>query len=71
MAIIIELKMKPIGWLAAQLVNVLYWYSHTFVITVGIVLGNVSFGMLVFIPFGLFSFWAAFYLWKTRDIILN
>ena len=64
-------KMKPIGWLAAQLVNVLYWYSHTFVITVGIVLGNVSFGMLVFIPFGLFSFWAAFYLWKTRNIILN
>jgi len=64
-------KMKPIGWLAAQLVNVLYWYSHTLVFTIGIVSDNVSFGMFVFVPFGVFSFWAAYYLWKTRSIILN
>ena len=64
-------KMKPIGWLAAQFVNVLYWYSHTLVITTSIISGNISFGMFVFVPFGLFSFWAAFHLWKTRTIILN
>ena len=64
-------KMKSIGWLAAQFVNVLYWYSHTFVITVSIISGNISFGMFVFLPFGFFSFWAAFHLWKTRNIILN
>ena len=64
-------KMKSIGWLAAQFVNVLYWYSHTLVFTIGIVSGNISLGMFVFLPFGIFSFWAAFYLWKTRNILLN
>lgn len=64
-------EMKSIGWLAAQFVNVLYWYSHTLVIALSIISGNISIGMFVFLPFGLFSFWAAFYLWKIRKIILN
>jgi hypothetical protein len=64
-------KMKPIGWLAAQLVNVLYWYSHTLIFTSAIVSGVYTFGIFVFVPFGIFSFWAAFYLWKTRNIILT
>jgi hypothetical protein len=64
-------KMKPIGWLAAQFVNVLYWYSHTLVFSIGIISGNISLGMFVFLPFGVFSFWAAFHLWKTRNILLN
>ena len=63
-------KMKPIGWLAAQLVNVLYWYSHTLIITSAIISGNYTFGIFVFVPFGVFSFWAAFYLWTPRNIIL-
>jgi hypothetical protein len=59
-------KMKPIGWLAAQFVNVLYWYSHTLVIAAGLISGVISFGMFLFLPFGIFSFWAAYFLWKFR-----
>ena len=64
-------KKKLTGWLAAHMANILYWYS--FIVIISRDLTNVSFapGTIIFMPFALFSIWAAFYLWKARDIYLN
>lgn len=60
-------KMKQTGWLAAQFANVLYWYSLTVVITRDLASNTISPGTILFLPFALFSFWIAYYLWKDRD----
>lgn len=54
------------GWLTAQWVNVLYWYSLSVVLVRDLVAGTVSPGGVLFLPFGLFSFWAAWHLWIHR-----
>jgi len=60
-------KMKQSGWLAAQFANVLYWYSLTVVLTKDIISNSISPGTILFLPFALFSFWIAYYLWTVRD----
>lgn len=60
--------LKPFGWLTAQMVNVLYWYSLTVVLVRDILTYTLSPGTLVFLPFCLFAFWAAIYLWNNRKI---
>jgi hypothetical protein len=62
-------NMKQTGWLAAQVANVLYWYSFTVILTKDIVTTSVSPGTLLFLPFAIFSVWVAYYLWKIRDSI--
>lgn len=61
-------KLKPLGWLAAQMTNVLYWYSLTVIIIRDIFSGKISPGTILFLPFCLFAFWSAFYLWKKREL---
>ena len=60
-------KQRFIGFLAAQMANVLYWYSFTFILFREF---NTHFrpGTFLFLPFALFSFWAAWYLWKVRSV---
>lgn len=64
-------KMKPIGWLAAHLANVLYWYSFTVIIIRDLSSNTISPGTILFLPFAIFSFWAATYLWKARGAFLK
>ena len=64
-------KMKAIGWLCAQLANVLYWYSFTVIITRDIASGRLAPGTILFLPFALFSFWAAYYLWQKRMLVFG
>jgi len=54
------------GWLAAQMANVLYWYSLTIVVVRDVRTGTVSPGTILFSPFALFAFWAAIDLWRAR-----
>lgn len=54
------------GWLAAQWCNVLYGYSLTVVWVRDLTLGTVSPGGVLFLPFTLFAFWAAWHLWFHR-----
>jgi hypothetical protein len=60
-------KMKQNGWLAAQFANVLYWYSFTVIITRDLASNTIAPGTILFLPFALFSFWVAYYLWKVRS----
>ena len=60
-------NMKQSGWLAAQFANVLYWYSLTVILTKDLITSSISPGTILFLPFGIFSFWAAYYMWKFRD----
>ena len=59
-------KGKIIGWLAAHMANVLYWYSFTVIIIRDLSSNSISPGTILFSPFALFSFWAAHYLWKVK-----
>jgi hypothetical protein len=61
-------KLKPLGWLAAQMANVLYWYSLTVIFIKDILSNTISPGTILFLPFCLFAFWSAFYLWKKREL---
>lgn len=60
-------KHKFLGFLAAQMANVLYWYSFTFILFREF---NTHFrpGTFLFLPFALFSIWAAWYLWNVRSV---
>ena len=57
---------SEIGWLAAQMANVLYWYSFTFILVRELNAKSIRFGTLLFSPFAMFSLWAAWYLWQVR-----
>lgn len=63
-------RMNQTGWLAAQFANVLYWYSLTVVLTRDLVSSTLSPGTVLFLPFAIFSIWAAYYLWKIRNQFL-
>lgn len=54
------------GWATAQLANILWMYPLTAAWTRDLYLGSISPGNLLFLPFALFSVWAAYYLWQTR-----
>lgn len=56
------------GWVAAQLANILWFYSLTAAWVRDLYLGNISPGNLVFLPFGLFAMWSTVYLWKVRNL---
>ncbi len=58
---------RPSGWLFAQMINVLWWYSMTAVWVRDLYTGVISPGAVLFAPFALFSFWAAVYLWRVRE----
>ena len=60
-------KMKQTGWLAAQFANVLYWYSFTVILTKDSASNTISPGTIIFLPFAIFSFWVAYYLWNNRE----
>jgi hypothetical protein len=57
---------KSIGWLAAHLANVLYWYSFTVIILRDLSSNSFAPGTILFLPFAVFAFWAAYYLWIKR-----
>jgi hypothetical protein len=59
-------KRKILGWLAAHMANVLYWYSFTVIISRDLSSAAFAPGTILFMPFALFSIWAAYYLWKVR-----
>ncbi len=61
------LRGRPSGWLFAQMINVLWWYSMTAVWVRDLYTGSISPGAVLFAPFALFSFWAAVYLWRERE----
>jgi len=42
-------------------------YEQLFGIKLIAVVNAISPGTILFLPFTLFSFWVAFYLWKIRD----
>lgn len=60
------LRMRPWGWLAAQIVNALWLYSMTVIWCRDIHGGGISPGALLFLPFVPFSIWALFHLWRVR-----
>jgi hypothetical protein len=61
------LRMRPWGWLAAQIVNALWLYSMTVIWCRDIHGGEISPGALLFLPFVPFSIWALFHLWRVRS----
>jgi hypothetical protein len=61
-------RMRSWGWLAAQMANVLWWYSFTVLGTRDVYAKSLSPGMVVFLPFVLFAFWAATHLWRHRRL---
>jgi hypothetical protein len=64
-------KIKIQGWLAAQIANVLYWYSFTVILSRDISSGALAPGTIIFLPFALFSIWAAYHLWQVRGAYLK
>jgi hypothetical protein len=60
-------RLQPLGWTAAQMVNILWVYSMTVVWTRD-VYTSFSPGGMLFIPFTLAAPWATVYLWKYRDL---
>ncbi|KAA3662467.1 MAG: hypothetical protein DWQ10_02330 [Calditrichaeota bacterium] len=63
---ILLLKNYLLGWLCAHFANVLYWYSFTVIVTRDSAAGSLSPGTILFLPFAVFAFWAAYSLWKNR-----
>lgn len=61
-------RMRFWGWTAAQMANVLWWYSFTVLETRDFYTRVLSPGAVVFLPFVFFAFWAAAYLWKKRAL---
>jgi hypothetical protein len=64
-------RMRPWGWTAAQMVNVLWWYAVTVVLVRDLYTHTLSPGTLFFLPFALISLWTAVYLWKHRALFWN
>lgn len=59
---------RPWGWTAAQMVNILWLYSVTVVLIRDLYTGMLSPGTVCFLPFALFSLWAAVHLWRHRGL---
>jgi hypothetical protein len=60
-------RLRPWGWTAAQLANVLWVFTLT-VILVRDLHTWISPGGVLFLPFALFALWAGFLLWKKRNL---
>jgi len=60
-------RLRPWGWLVAQMVNILWAYSMTVIWVRDVYAGQVSPGAILFTPFALFAVWATARLWKVRD----
>ena len=56
------------GWASAQGANVLWFYSMTSLWSRDIYGGMINPGNYIFLPFFIFSFFSAYYLWKNRGI---
>lgn len=65
------LKKKLWGWTAAQMVNVLWWYSVTAVLVRDTQLDSVAPGSVLFLPFALLAVWQAWYLWRKRKMFVG
>jgi hypothetical protein len=63
-------RMRPWGWTAAQMVNILWIFSMTVVWTRD-AYTTFSPGGILFLPFTLIALWALCYLWKTRYLFWN
>jgi len=61
---------NAVGWLAAQIVNGFYWYSFTFIAVRELNAKAIRPATLLFLPFAIFSFWAAWYLWQVRPLFM-
>jgi hypothetical protein len=59
------------GWTAAQMTNVLWWYSVTVVAARDLITGTVSPGTIAFLPFALVSFAACRTLWISRERFIH
>ena len=64
-------KLKFWGWVAAQMVNILWIYSMTVIWVRDLYSNMISPGTFIFSPFIVFSFWAIIYLFKVKDIFIN
>jgi len=60
-------KLNTLGWLAALMVNILWFYSLTSLWVRDIYLGTISPGDYVFLPFGIFAIWSTYYLWIKKE----
>lgn len=65
------LRMRFWGWVAAQAANLLWFYSLTNLWVRDLYLGTITPGNIIFLPFVLFSIWAAWYLWTHRRLFLT
>lgn len=63
-------KHRLVGWLSAQMANVIWGYSFTFIIFREY---NTHVGprTIMFLPFALFSIWSAYSLWRLRGVFLE
>jgi hypothetical protein len=57
--------LRPWGWTACQMANILWLYSMT-VIWMRDAYTTVSPGSLLFLPFAIIAAWAIIYLWRKR-----
>ncbi|HEX2956597.1 MAG TPA: hypothetical protein VHO70_07190 [Chitinispirillaceae bacterium] len=62
------LKRSVLGWLVAQLVNILWCYSLTSLWVRDSYLGMISPGDYIFLPFTIFSLWSIYYLWNRKNL---
>ncbi len=60
-------RLRAWGWLAAQMVNILWLYSMTVIWCRDLYAGSFSPGGILFLPFVPFSVWASRYLWIIRE----
>lgn len=63
-------KLRFWGWTTAQAANILWCYSLTALLVRDLSTGAVSPGIVLFLPFALFSIWAAIYLWTVRQTFM-
>jgi hypothetical protein len=60
-------RLRDWGWLAAQMVNVLWVYSMTVVWVRDVYARSVSPGAVLFTPFAVIAIWATAHLWRARS----
>ena len=56
------------GWASAQAANILWFYSMTSLWSRDVYGGVINPGNFIFLPFFIFSFFSAYYLWKNRGL---
>ncbi len=63
-------KHRLLGWLCAQVANVLWGYSFTFIFFQEYSI-HMRISMVFFLPFALFSIWSAYSLWNLRSLFME